>query len=211
MGNNKKNLMKEVKKNAKCKIRVPLGRTSCTLAWGAWGLCFYIYWLIDWLCALDGEGFWYVASGPMVRSSYKTGDRILHQIHDWIRSGCFFTTSCLWWVFFSLLHIVVPKPNGTSSRDGEFGLSIYLLVGFLALLLSIASNTTLTAQPSNIFSHKPNPYPSLFLSCYLTPFRVCQPLSPLPPFLFIVSPWWGPKWLLLHLSHLAPTSAHNSL
>ena len=33
--------MKEVKKKkAKCKIRAPLDRISCTLAWG---LCFYIY------------------------------------------------------------------------------------------------------------------------------------------------------------------------
>ena len=26
------------------------------------------------LCALDGQGFRYVASGPMVRSSYKAGE-----------------------------------------------------------------------------------------------------------------------------------------
>ena len=44
-----------------------------------------------------------------------------------------------------MCNSVVPKPSGTSSRDGEFGLPIYLLVGFLALLLGIASNVALTA------------------------------------------------------------------
>ena len=54
---------------------------------------------------------------------------------------------------------MVPKPSGTSFRDGEFRLPIYLLVGFLALLLVNASNVALTAQTSNLLCHKPNPYP----------------------------------------------------
>ena len=62
------------------------------------------------LCALDGQGFWYVASGPMVRSSYKAGDRILHQIHDWIRSGRFFTASCLLMsIFFPLTYNIIKS------------------------------------------------------------------------------------------------------
>lgn len=53
--------------------------------------------------------------------------------------------------------IVVPRPSCTSFRDGELGLLIYLLVGFLSLLLDVASNAALTAQPSHILCHKPNP------------------------------------------------------
>jgi len=44
---------------------------------------------------------------------------------------------------------VVPKPSGFTYREEEFELPIYLLVGFLALLLGLASNPALTAQPSN--------------------------------------------------------------
>ena len=55
--------------------------------------------------------------------------------------------------------IVVPRPSGTSLSDGELRLSIYLLVGFLALLLDVTSNTTLIAQSSHLLSHKPNPNP----------------------------------------------------
>jgi len=86
---------------------------------------------------------------------------------------------------------VVPKPSGPPFRGGEFGLPIYLLVDFLALLLVIASNTTLTTQPSNLLCHKPNPYPlwfflSLFPSLVLPhpSLCVCQPLfhSPFIPF-----------------------------
>ena len=54
---------------------------------------------------------------------------------------------------------MVPKPNGPSFKDEEFGLPIYFLVCYLALLLVIASNIALTAQPSNLLCHKPNPYP----------------------------------------------------
>ena len=57
------------------------------------------------------------------------------------------------------MNKVVPKPSGTSFWDGEFGLPIYLLVGFLAILLVIASNAALIAQPSNLLCHKPNPPP----------------------------------------------------
>ena len=65
------------------------------------------------------------------------------------------------------MPIVVPKPNSTSFRDGEFELPICLLVGFVALLLVIASNIALTAQHSNLLCHKPNPCPLCFL---LSPF-----------------------------------------
>ena len=48
----------------------------------------------------------------------------------------------LWW----------PKPSGTSSREEKFGLPIYLLVGFLALLLDMASNAVLIVQSNSFFS-----------------------------------------------------------
>ena len=57
------------------------------------------------------------------------------------------------------MDAVVPKPSSTSFRNGEFGLPIYLLVGFLTLLLVIASNAAMIAQPSNLLCHKPSPYP----------------------------------------------------
>ena len=47
---------------------------------------------------------------------------------------------------------MVPKSSGASSRDEEFGLPIYLLVGFPTLLLSIASNAALTAESSNPYT-----------------------------------------------------------
>ena len=84
-----------------------------------------------------------------------------------------------------MCNSVVPKPSGTSSRDGEFGLPIYLLVGFLTLLPGIALNIALTGKPSNLFPQKPNPYASLFPSRYLTTLHVCQPFSTLPPFLLV--------------------------
>ena len=56
---------------------------------------------------------------------------------------------------FFYFPIVVARPSSTSFRDGELGLQIYLLVGFLALLLDVASNATLTAQPSHLLCHKP--------------------------------------------------------
>ena len=48
---------------------------------------------------------------------------------------------------------VVPKPNGVSFKDKEFGPPNYLLVGLLALLLVIASNTVLIVQTPNLCGH----------------------------------------------------------
>ena len=94
---------------------------------------------------------------------------------------------------------MVPKPSGPPFRGGEFGLPIYLLVDFLALLLVIASNIALTAQPSNLLCHKPSPYPlwlvltlydsssfPFFLSLSHTPLCVCQ-----PPFHFSSLPFYS--------------------
>ena len=39
---------------------------------------------------------------------------------------------------------VVSRPCGTSLREGELGLLIYFLVGFLAFLLDVALNAALT-------------------------------------------------------------------
>ena len=47
---------------------------------------------------------------------------------------------------------VVPKSSGASSKEEEFGLPIFLLVGFLAPLLSIVSNVALIAQSSNPYT-----------------------------------------------------------
>ena len=51
---------------------------------------------------------------------------------------------------------MVPKPRGASFKDEEFGFLIYLLVGFLTLLLVVASNVALIAQPPHLCGHKPS-------------------------------------------------------
>ena len=95
---------------------------------------------------------------------------------------------------------MVPKSCGTSSREGEFGLPIYLFVGILALLLSIALNAALTTQPFNIFPHEPSLYPSLipplslFLFFYLKPLCFCPPPPPKKqknPFYFSSLPFYS--------------------
>ena len=57
------------------------------------------------------------------------------------------------------MPIVGPRPSDTSLKDGELGLPIYLLVGFLTLLLDVASNAALAAELSPLLSHKANPHP----------------------------------------------------
>jgi len=54
---------------------------------------------------------------------------------------------------------VVSRPCGTSLREGELGLLIYFLLGFLAFLLDVALNTALTAKPSPLLCHKSNSNP----------------------------------------------------
>ena len=85
------------------------------------------------------------------------------------------------------MDAVVPKLSSTSFRNGEFGLPIYLLVGFLTLLLVIASNAALTAQPSNLLCHKPSPYHlwsllSPFFSLVISHPSLCLQ-TPIPLFL----------------------------
>ena len=45
---------------------------------------------------------------------------------------------------FSLLYIMVPKPRNDAFWDKGFRLPIYLFLGFLTLLLVVASNAALT-------------------------------------------------------------------
>ena len=54
---------------------------------------------------------------------------------------------------------VVPNPSSNSLRDNEFGLPIYLLVGILALLLNVTSNTALIAQTPPLPCHQSNSNP----------------------------------------------------
>ena len=81
---------------------------------------------------------------------------------------------------------MVPKPSGAFFRDEEFGLPIYLLVGFLTLLLVVALNVALIAQPSHLCGHKPSSnlpsnfpshskYCSLFQLSLSLSLSVCQP------------------------------------
>ena len=94
--------------------------------------------------------------------------------------------------------IVLPKPSGAFFRDEEFGLPIYLLVGFLAFLLVVASNIALTPQVPHLYGHMPSSnLPSDFLShskyCYLFQLSLsmcvfANPLSIRLIFSFIVSP-----------------------
>ena len=51
---------------------------------------------------------------------------------------------------------MVPNLPGNSLWDDEFGFPIYLLVGILALLLNVTSNTTLIAQTPPLPCHQPN-------------------------------------------------------
>ena len=92
---------------------------------------------------------------------------------------------------------MVPKPKVASFRDEEFGLPIYLLVGFLTLLLVVALNIALIAQPSHLCGHKPSsnlpsnfPSHSKYCSLFqlsLSLFLFANPLSIRPTFSFIVS------------------------
>ena len=90
-----------------------------------------------------------------------------------------------YWVGFpQTTPIVGLRPSDTSLKDGELGLPIYLLVGFLTLLLDVASNAALAAKLSPLLSHKANPHPLWFLlslssllSLIFTLFYVCQLLS----------------------------------
>ena len=54
---------------------------------------------------------------------------------------------------------MVPNPPGNSLWDNEFGLPIYLLVGILALLLNVTSNTALIAQTIPLPCQQPNSNP----------------------------------------------------
>ena len=74
-----------------------------------------------------------------------------HQVAKTSTGGFFF--------FASYDEFVVPNPLDNSLWDDEFGLPIYLLVGILALLLNVASNTTLIAQTPPLPCHKPNSNP----------------------------------------------------
>ena len=51
---------------------------------------------------------------------------------------------------------MVPNLPGNSLWDDEFRFPIYLLVGILALLLNVTSNTTLIAQTPPLPCHQPN-------------------------------------------------------
>ena len=84
---------------------------------------------------------------------------------------------------------VVPKPNGPSIKDGEFGLSIYLLVGFLALLLDITSNAVLTAQPSNLLCYKLDSFSLWFVLSLFSSLSISQP--PSPPLCFSTPPFYS--------------------
>ena len=51
---------------------------------------------------------------------------------------------------------MVPNPPGNSLWNDEFGLPMYILVGILALLLNVTSNTALIAQTPPLPCHQPN-------------------------------------------------------
>ena len=116
---------------------------------------------------------------------------------------------------------MVPKSRNVAFRDEGLGLPIYLLVGFVALLLIVASNTALTAQPPYLCGSQPNshlpssfPSPSKYLPLSLWTFTlpyslcVCQPKrTPLP---FVLSPLLkspisgGPNYYFFISPHAIP-------
>ena len=98
---------------------------------------------------------------------------------------------------------VVPKPNGVSFKDKEFGLPNYLLVGLLALLLVIASNTVLIVQTltfaviSSILTY-PLIFPLLQVLQSLSTLSLSMYLPTPSPFVPSSLLYWGSKLLLLH-------------
>ena len=86
---------------------------------------------------------------------------------------------------YSIIMDAVPKPKSATFRDKGLGLPIYLLVGFLALLLIVASNTVLTTQPPYLCGSKPSshlPYGFSSPSKYLPlPLFLCLPTQKAPP------------------------------
>ena len=107
---------------------------------------------------------------------------------------------------------MVPRPGCTSPKDGEFGLPIYLSVGFLAHILDDASNAALTAQSSHLLCHKPNPnslwftLPLFFFSLLIfhTSLRLLTPIPFILSFL-LYSPLSGkPNHYFCVNSHAIP-------